>query len=219
MPAPLAAFDLDDTLLNGDSDRLWGEFLCENGLSSPDAQDKHDGFHRSYLEGKLDIEEYLRFQLGILAQHPPDRLHEWRRRYLQEKINPIIRPQAHALIADHKKRGHTLVIITSTNRFLTDPIAEHLGFPHLIATEPEQDEKGRYTGRVDGTPSYAGGKVTRLRQWLQERREPWPELWFYSDSRNDLPLLELADHPVAVTPDPVLRQAAEKNNWPVLDWS
>ena len=215
----LAAFDLDNTLLDGDSDRLWGEFLCEAGLSTPDMLERHAEFHRDYHEGRLDIHKYLRFQLGILADHPLSTLREWRQRYLQEKIYPIICPQAEVRVADHRERGHTLVIITSTNLFLTGPIAQRLGFEHLIATEPEQNEAGNYTGGVVGTPSYADGKVTRLRQWLKERDAAWPPLWFYSDSHNDLPLLHLADHPVAVNPDTILRQEAEEKDWPILHWS
>jgi len=210
----LAAFDLDDTLLAGDSDALWGEFLSDHVYG-----EEHRRAHRSYQEmyraGTLDIHAFLRFQLAPLAEHPLPHLHEWRRTYLEEKIRPILLPGARQLVADHRRRGHTLLIVTSTNRFLTEPIAELFGIPHLIAPEPEM-RAGRYTGDISGTPSFGPGKVSRLKAWLRGRPESLEHCWFYSDSHNDLPLLDAVAHPVAVDPDTRLRTEAERRAWPII---
>lgn len=212
----LAIFDLDHTLLAGDSDVLWGQWLGENGhVDSVEHERKNQQFFRDYAAGQLDIMAFLRFQLALLAEHDMETLRHWRSQYLREKIEPIMLPKAFELLGSHRRRGHTLLIITATNRFITEPIAEAFGVHHLIATEPELAD-GRFTGRVDGVPSFREGKVTRLRDWLQEQRIDLMESWFYSDSRNDIPLLEQVTHPVAVDPDETLAAEAQQRGWPVI---
>lgn len=212
----LALFDLDNTLLGGDSDYLWGQFLVEQGIV--DAQEYETAnrkFYEDYRQGCLNIHEFLGFALRPLSQHPPKRLHEWRERFIAEKIEPILLPAAKTLIACHRERGDTLVIITATNAFVTTPIAELFGVDELIATQPELVD-GRYTGRFTGTPCFREGKVSRLGQWLEEHRLDTDRATFYSDSHNDLPLLEQVGHPVAVDPDQNLHSTARERGWPVL---
>ena len=212
----LALFDLDNTLLNGDSDYLWGLFLSEHGIVDGEwYMARNQEYYDQYKAGTLDIHEFLRFQLKPLADHAPEQLHEWRAQYLQEQIQPILQDRARALLDEHRARGHELVIITATNRFITGPIAELLGVEHLLATEPEMRD-GRYTGGVAGTPCFQEGKVIRLRAWLAERGRDLDESWFYSDSHNDLPLLQQVSHPVAVDPDDALRAHAHRQGWPVI---
>ena len=212
----LAIFDLDNTLIAGDSDYLWGQFLAELGVVDAEAYVReHDRYYADYLAGALDIHEFLRFQLEPLTRFPMGDLLAWRGRFMQEKIRPILLPRAVALIAEHRQAQHTLLIITATNRFITEPIASVLGVEHLIATEPATDG-GRFTGEVAGTPSYASGKVTRLENWLTQQLERPAETWFYSDSHNDLPLLERVDHPVAVDPDDTLGEVARSRAWPII---
>ncbi|MCS3903043.1 HAD superfamily hydrolase (TIGR01490 family) [Methylohalomonas lacus] len=212
----LAIFDLDNTLIGGDSDYLWGEYLCENGLIDSDGhRDAHEQFYADYRAGTLDIDAFLQFQLKPLADNDLDDLTRWRDAYIRTKIEPIMLPKARLLVDDHRRRGHTLMIITATNRFITEPIAAALGIEHLIATEPEFVD-GRYSGRVSGVPSYRDGKITRLHDWLAERDQRACERWFYSDSHNDIPLLREVDHPVAVDPDDPLRSFAEQQDWPVI---
>ena len=212
----LAIFDLDNTLLAGDSDYLWGRFLVEHGLVDGEAYERaNERFYQAYKEGSLDIFEFLRFSLRPLAEHPVEELEEWRRDFMEEKIEPILLPAAHALLDRHRERGDTLVIITATNRFVTRPIADRLGVHELIATDPEFRE-GRYTGEVAGIPCFQEGKVKRLEQWLAEHGGGLAGSWFYSDSHNDLPLLERVEHPVAVDPDPTLEAEARKRGWPLI---
>lgn len=212
----LAIFDLDNTLIAGDSDYLWGHFLA--GIGVVDREHylrEHDRFYAAYLEGSLDIYEFLRFQLEPLARFPLPELLAWRSRFVEERIRPIRLPRADQLLAEHRNAGHTLLIVTATNRFVTAPIAELLGVPNLIATEPAQ-VGGRFTGEVAGVPSYRDGKVARLRAWLADNRVAPRETWFYSDSHNDLPLLATVTHPVAVDPDETLRRIAAERGWPVM---
>jgi len=212
----LALFDLDNTLLGGDSDYLWGRFLVEQGIVDGVSYERENlRFYKEYLAGTLDIYEFLRFQLRPLAEHDVDTLHRWREQYLAQMIEPIILPAARALLQEHRAKGHTLVIITATNRFITGPIAEALGVEHLLATEPEM-ENGRYTGGVSGTPCFREGKVVRLRQWLGQHGKTLEGSWFYSDSHNDLPLLEMVSNPVAVDPDKTLALHAKKAGWPII---
>lgn len=212
----LAMFDLDNTLLAGDSDFLWGQYLVEQGLvDAAEYEAANKRFYQDYLDGTLDIEAFLDFSLRPLAQHEPDLLHGWRRRFVAEKIHPIVTPAAQQLVAEHRRRGDTLLIITATNRFVTEPIAELLGVEHLLATRPEFTE-GRYTGRYLGTPTFRAGKVQALREWLEQHEMSLDGSWFYSDSHNDLPLLEHVQHPVAVDPDPTLRAEAQRRGWPVI---
>lgn len=212
----LAIFDLDNTLLGGDSDFLWGRYLCENGIVDETAyRDANERFYQDYQEGRLDIMAFLAFVFTPLKEHDYDQLRTWRSAYLEEKIAPIMLPAALELVAKHKAQGDTLLIITATNSFITTPIAERFGIEHLIATEPEMVE-GQFTGQVAGTPSFQHGKVARLNTWLSERNEDLHGSTFYSDSHNDLPLLELVDTPIAVDPDPLLLETAEKRGWKIL---
>ena len=213
---PLAIFDLDNTLLAGDSDYLWGVFLAARGVVDPDHYEReNERFYREYKEGRLDIYEFLRFSLAPLARHSPDELSVWRQAFLAEKIEPIILPKARALVERHRAAGDQLLIITATNSFVTGPIAARLGIAHLIATEPALRD-GRYTGEVDGIPSFREGKVLRLEQWLDAHGADLAGSSFYSDSHNDVPLLERVDHPVAVDPDPALADLAAARGWPIL---
>ncbi len=212
----LAIFDLDNTLLGGDSDYLWGEFLVENKLvNGKRYQQANQHFYDQYLAGTMDIIEFLNFQLKPLADNSSADLQRWRNQYLAEKIDPIILPAAQQLIAQHRQRGDTLMIITATNNFITAPIAEKLGISHLIATEAEIINE-RYTGHVSGIPSYQQGKVERLQTWLNAHNQTLAGSYFYSDSHNDLPLLNIVDHPVAVDPDPKLLAFAKQHGWKTI---
>ncbi len=212
----LAIFDLDNTLIGGDSDVQWGEFLAEHGHVEGEAyRREHDRYYQEYLEGSLDIHDFLRFQLRILTTQPPEVLQRWREQFVEERIRPLLLPKAMELIERHRRQGDELLVITATNRFITEPIVELLGISQLIASEPEMVD-GRYTGEVAGVPSYAQGKVIRLRQWLREHGGSLKGSWFYSDSHNDLPLLELVAHPVAVDPDELLAREATRRGWPII---
>ena len=212
----VAIFDLDNTLLAGDSDYLWGRFLVERGIVDAEAYEaENQRFYDEYKAGTLDIFEFLRFSLRPLASHPMEQLLEWRRAFMSEKIRPIILDQGLDLLTRHREQGHSLLIITATNQFVTEPIAEALGVDDLIATVPEVVD-GAFSGEVAGTPSFREGKVERLQVWLQRSGENLAGSWFYSDSHNDLPLLEQVTHPVAVDPDPTLRQHAEFKGWSVI---
>jgi len=212
----LAIFDLDNTLLGGDSDYLWGEFLVENDIVDGAAfQQKNQDFYDQYLAGTMDIYEFLAFQLKPLADNSLADLYQWRDQYLQQKIDPIILPAGLELIKHHQQQGDETLIITATNSFITAPIAEKLGIPHLIATEPEMVD-GLYTGNVAGTPSYQAGKVTRLNQWLTEHSNELEGSYFYSDSHNDIPLLELVENPIAVDADDKLNALAAQQGWKII---
>lgn len=209
----LAIFDLDNTLLGGDSDYLWAEFLVENKLvDGKDYQQANQHFYDQYLAGTMNIFEFLAFQLKPLADNSIADLNRWRTQFLAEKIDPIILPAAQKLIAHHRHRGDTLMIITATNSFITGPIAQKLGIPHLIATEAEM-VNGLYTGNVAGIPSYQHGKVERLQDWLNTQNQTLAGSYFYSDSHNDLPLLNMVEHPVAVDSDPKLSAVAKQQGW------
>ena len=212
----LAIFDLDNTLLAGDSDHCWGEFLAELGVVDPvEQRRKHDYYFEEYKAGRLDINEFLRFQLAPLKRHPREELEGWRKKFMQEKILPMITTEARRLVDSHRSSGHRLMIITATNSFITRPIADEFGIDELIASEPEQVD-GQFTGEVAGIPSYREGKVTKLSDWLQTNGESLDDSWFYSDSHNDLPLLRAVTHPVAVNPDAVLAKEAKRRGWPIM---
>jgi len=211
----LVIFDLDNTLIGGDSDYLWSQFLLEAGIVGPEHQHENQRFYDEYVAGTLDINEFLLFQLSPLAAHDMATLLSWRKRFIKEKIAPIMLPSAEKLIKKHQKNNATLLIITATNSFVTAPIAERLGIPNLIATEPEISN-GQYTGKVTGTPSFREGKVERLNVWLKETGHNLDDSWFYSDSHNDLPLLEQVTHPAAVDPDEVLEKHAKNHGWPII---
>lgn len=212
----LAIFDLDNTLLAGDSDHAWGDFLVEEGIVDAEVyRQANDRFYQEYLNGELDILHYLSFALEPLARHEPEQLLAWRERFVERKIRPMMLDKAHQLLEHHRNQGHTLMIITATNRFVTKPVADLLGIEHLIATDPEMVD-GRYTGKVAGIPSFQDGKVTRLQAWLAESGETLEGAWFYSDSHNDAPLLRQVSHPVAVDPDPRLAELARQQGWAII---
>jgi len=213
----IALFDLDNTLLADDSDYLWGCFLAEKGIvDSENYAYKNRIFYDQYKAGTLDIFEFLAFQLQPLASHPRKQLEAWREEFMAQKIQPVLLPKAQALINQHQSQGHLCVIITATNRFITEPICRLYGVEHLIATEPEQDAQGEYTGRVVGTPCFQNGKITRLEEWMRPRQLSLADSWFYSDSHNDLPLLRKVTHPTAVDPDDPLQREAQLQGWPIL---
>jgi len=212
----LAIFDLDNTLLAGDSDYLWGKFLAGRGIVDAEFYERENQrFYEEYKAGELDIFEFLAFSLKPLSEHSPTTLTSLHRDFMAECIHPIITPAARQLLAEHRDKGDVLLIITATNRFITAPIAAELAVPHLLATDPEMI-KGRYTGRVAGIPCYREGKVERLQHWLKQTGYNLAESWFYSDSHNDLPLLELVTHPVAVDPDETLADHASAKSWPII---
>lgn len=213
----LALFDLDNTLLDGDSDHEWTRFLMDEGIVDRETADQaNERFYADYVAGTLDIHAFARFAFEPLAAHPPERLEAWRARYLRERIEPMITAGARELVERHRAAGDTLVLITATNSFVTRPIADLLRIEHLIATEPRRVD-GRFVAEIEGTPAFREGKVTRLEHWLGSRPElAGAESWCYSDSHNDLPLLERVDHPVAVNPDPSLAEIAATRGWPVI---
>ena len=212
----LAIFDLDNTLLGGDSDYLWGRFLCEKGIVDGRSYDRENlRFYEEYKAGTLDIYEFLRFSLRPLSGHDMETLAGWHRQFMQEKIEPIMLPKANALLQKHRAQGDYLLIITATNRFVTEPIAKAFGVDELIATDPEI-VNGRYSGGVSGVPCFQQGKVTRLEQWLQQTGNNLAGSYFYSDSRNDIPLLEMVEKPVAVDPDETLEDHARLKGWPII---
>jgi HAD superfamily hydrolase (TIGR01490 family) len=212
----LALFDLDHTLIDGDSDVSWAQFLIEEGVLHPEEYHaKNIWFAERYKDGTLDIHEFLDFQLAPIARRPRAQLDAWHEQFMQRKIRPMIHARTPQLLADHD--GALKALVTATNRFITAPIAAELGIAHLIATDIEEVD-GEFTGKPRGTPSFREGKITRVNEWLagQGTRLADYESWFYSDSLNDLPLLELVDHPVAVDPDATLRASAEERGWPVI---
>ncbi len=212
----LAIFDLDNTLLAGDSDYLWGRFLVEKGIVDREAYEQTNArFYEQYKEGSLNIAEFLAFALKPLADHSLDALYAWRENFIEEKIKPILLPAAREVIERHRQAGDMLVVITATNRFVTEPIVKLYGIEHLIATTPEFHE-GRYTGRFEGTPCFQAGKVTRLGEWMEVNDHSLEDSWFYSDSHNDLPLLTQVSNPVAVDPDETLSRVAQEKGWPVI---
>ena len=212
----LAIFDLDNTLISGDSDHSWGEFLVSEQLVDPQQFKKaNDQFYADYVAGSLDIFAYLEFSLQPLTEMSMAELAELHQRFMQQVIEPMQLPQARALLQQHRDAGDRLLIITSTNRFIVEPICHSLGVTELLATDAEIVD-GRYSGRVDGTPTYKEGKVIRLNAWLKEQNETLEGSWFYSDSINDLPLLLEVDHAVAVDPCPALRKEAEAKNWQIM---
>ncbi|TRX72888.1 histidinol-phosphatase [Pseudomonas mangiferae] len=212
----LALFDLDNTLLGGDSDHAWGDWLCARGILDGVAyKARNDAFYQDYLAGRLDIADYLNFSLEILGRTEMEQLQRWHAEFMAECIEPIILEKGVELLARHRDAGERVVIITATNRFVTEPIARRLGVETLLATECEMAD-GRYTGRTTDVPCFREGKVTRLARWLAENQLDLSDSSFYSDSMNDLPLLEQVTRPVAVDPDPTLRAEAERRGWPII---
>ena len=213
----LVLFDLDNTLLAGDSDFEWAQFLIEQGVLDREVYEaRNQQFYDQYKAGTLDILEFLNFQLKPLSRHPRAQLDAWHREFMQRKIRPLMRGKARALVESHRR--DLCAVISATNSFVTAPIASEFGIENLIATEPEQ-VNGSFTGGVSGIPCFREGKVARLDAWLAARDAKlasYPESWFYSDSLNDLPLLERVTHPVAVDPDPTLREHAGRKGWRII---
>lgn len=213
----LALFDLDNTLLAGDSDYEWAQFLIDQGVLERERYEARNlEFYEQYKAGVLNIFEFLDFQLKPLAQYPRSQLDDWHRGFMRTRIHPMISPGARALVDKHA--ADLRAIVTATNSFVTGPIAREFGIDHLVATVPEEVD-GAFTGGVTGLPCFREGKVARLDAWLSDigrRFEEFEQTWFYSDSVNDLPLLERVSHPVVVDPDPRLEAHAAARGWPVL---
>lgn len=212
----LAIFDLDHTLLDGDSDYLWGEYMVEHGIVNADEfRDRNQEFYRQYQAGTLDNDVYLEFALQPLSQHSIDDLHAWRADFIETWIKPIIFDGAPDLLQQHREKGDTLLIISATHLFVTEPVARMLGVEHLLSTEPEVID-GRYSGRFLGTPTFREGKVTVLQQWIRDSGHSLAGSFFYSDSINDLALLEVVNTPITVDPDDRLRAVAEARGWQII---
>lgn len=213
----LALFDLDNTLLNGDSDHSWGLYLAAIGVvDANEQQRRQDQFYQQYVDGVLDIYEFCEYQFSVYTQFSLDQLHRWRDEFIQTVIEPMIQSGKPELLDSHRDAGDDILIITATNDFITRPIADRLGVKTLLATQAEF-VNGRYTGKVSGTPCYQDGKVARLQEWLLQNNKRLDDSTFYSDSINDLPLLEVVQTPIAVTPDERLRAHAEKYQWQIID--
>lgn len=220
----LALFDLDHTLLPCDSDYEWGQFLARSGVVDSEYYAKqNERFYQDYKDGKLDIHEFLRFALKPLSEHSRDQLKEWHDAFMSEVISGQVRQSALDLVKRHQDAGDLCCVITATNSFVTRPIVESFGIEHLIATEPataSNDPLAQFTGEVQGTPNFREGKIQNLQEWLSKQQltlGSLPKSYFYSDSMNDLPLLEQVSHPIATNPDDRLRQEALKRNWPILE--
>ena len=215
----LAIFDLDNTLIGGDSDYLWGEFLCDEGIISDrqSFEKKNDYFYQQYELGLLDIYAWAEFSFEILSHYSINELEAFHLKFMAQKIEPIFLEKAQDCINSHKKNGDTVLVITASNTFVTAPIVKRYGINHLIATEPEI-VSGRYTGKVSGIPCFKSGKIENLMPWLKRNSESLKDSTFYSDSHNDLPLLELVDNPVAVNADKILAKIAQTKGWDILNW-
>jgi HAD superfamily hydrolase (TIGR01490 family) len=212
----LAVFDLDNTLLAGDSDYLWGQWMVTHGIVDAELYASENArFFREYEAGTLDIHEYAAFSLYPLTTQPLSRMLELRERFVSEQIAPLVAPGAPALLERHRAQQDRILITTATSRFVSEPIAALLGVSDLIATESEQVD-GRYTGRITGTPNFQHGKVENMRRWLEAQPSAHTHMSCYSDSRNDIPLLEMGDAAIAVDPDPILRSEAEARGWTVI---
>jgi HAD superfamily hydrolase (TIGR01490 family) len=217
----LALFDLDGTLLPGDSDHAFGEFLVAEGIADGAAfKARNDGFFIDYQAGRLDIAAYIDFITADWRGLPADAAAALQARYIERVIRPMLRPAAQALVQRHRAAGDLLALVTATNDFVTRPIAALFGVPHLIATELARDAQGCVTGAIAGTPSFREGKIARVEAWLAAQGRTlagFEQSFFYSDSTNDLPLLERVSHPVATNPGPALRELALARGWPVRD--
>jgi HAD superfamily hydrolase (TIGR01490 family) len=217
----LALFDLDNTLLAGDSDYEWAQFLISRGVVDREVQEsRNQQFDADYKTGTLDIQAFLDFQLAPLTRHPRHELDAWHAEFMARHIAPIMSAKARALVGKHLAAGDLCAVVTATNSFVTGPIARAFGISHLIATIPGADPaSGRFSGAPEGVPAFQSGKIARVEAWLVEAGLWWGsfgETWFYSDSHNDLPLMKRVSHPVAVDPDPTLKSHAEAERWPVI---
>lgn len=217
----LALFDLDNTLLAGDSDFEWAQFLIAQGVLDREVHEaRNQTFYEQYKAGTLDIHEFLDFQLKPLSRHARNELDAWHREFMAARIRPLMTPAAQTLVGRHRDAGDLCALVTATNSFVTGPIAREFGIPHLIATVPAQADavSGRFTGKPRGTPAFRDGKIARVEAWLESLGLCWqsfPRSWFYSDSHNDLPLLMKVSDPVAVDPDDTLRAHAASAGWAV----
>ena len=212
----MALFDLDNTLIAGDSDYEWGKWLViHNRVDAGYYQRMNERFYQQYQAGELDIHAYLDFALAPLASIDPTELLALRDDFMARVIEPLLLPRAEQLLHRHRHQGDCLVIVSATNRFIVEPICHKLGVREIIATEPEM-RTGRYTGKVSGLPSYREGKVKRVKAWVEQCEQTLDDSYFYSDSHNDLALLQAVDHPVAVDPDPQLKAEAQVRGWPII---
>ena len=215
----LALFDLDNTILAGDSDYNWSRFLIQEGyLDGAIHAEKNEKFYADYKAGTLDIYAFVEFQFKPLARNPRTVLNQLLKKYVEEVIKPMITEKARALVKRHQDEGDLIIVITATNSFITKPIAELFGIENLIGTDPEEKE-GEFTGKVSGLPSFKEGKVTRLESWLKGKNlslASFEKSYFYSDSHNDLPLMQKVTHPVAVDSDDVLSEYAKSKGWPQI---
>jgi HAD superfamily hydrolase (TIGR01490 family) len=215
----LVLFDLDNTLLAGDSDFEWAQFLITKGVLDREVQEaKNAAFYEQYKAGTLDIFEFLDFQLAPLARHPRAQLDTWHAEFMDTVIRPMISARARALVREHLERGALVAVVTATNSFVTGPIVREFGIAHLVATVPAQLD-GAFTGKPRGLPAFKAGKIERVDDWLETLglyRGSFARSWFYSDSHNDLPLLSRVSDPVAVDPDDTLRAHATTHGWPIL---
>ena len=215
----LVLFDLDNTLLSGDSDYEWAQFLVAKGVvDGPAYEARNLDFYEQYKAGVMDIHEFLDFQLAPLARHDRKDLDCWHAEFMERSILPLVSEAAKQLVQEHQQRDAIVAIVTATNSFVTGPIARAFGVHHLIATVAAR-ENGRFTGKPRGLPAFQGGKIARVDAWLESLgldMESFDESWFYSDSHNDLPLLKQVSKPVAVDPDDTLRSHAEAHDWPIL---
>ncbi|PWH12014.1 MAG: HAD-IB family hydrolase [Anaerolineae bacterium] len=214
-PAPLALFDLDYTLLDGDSEAMWSRFLFEKGMVDKTFLLRITDYYHAYENGHLDIHEYQAFFLRPLVLYPPDKMHELRTEYLR-LVRSLVRPAIMRRVRRFRALGFTLILITAANNFLAEPIARLLRFPHVICTQIRQ-RANQYTTEIEGIPAFREGKVQRLEAWLSERNMSLVGSWGYGDSHNDLPLLTRVEHPVAVLPDPILRAYAAEHGWKIIE--
>ena len=220
MKTKVALFDLDHTLLPIDSDYSWGEFTQQIGWTDPvEFKRRNDEFYAHYVAGTLDVHDYVRFAVEALRLRGPAAYEEAHARFMREWIAPAMHPQALDLVRSHQQQGDLVAIVTATNELVTRPIAAAFGVAELLAVELERDASGWITGEIAGVPSMREGKVLRVDQWLARRGLDWldVETTFYSDSLNDLPLLERVEYPVATNPDPRLRTIALERGWRILD--
>ena len=217
----LCLFDLDDTLIPLDSDHAWGEFMIREGwVEESDFRRRNDEVFADYRAGRLDVHAYIRFVTTPLRERTPQEARLAHARFMEEVIEPL-HPRARALVREHQEAGDLVALVTATNEFITGPIAQAFGIEHLIAVRLERDARGTITGRIEGVPSYREGKVTRVEQWLAGQGRQWidfPRTTVYTDSINDLPLLERATHPVAANPSPALAAVARERGWRILNW-
>ena len=216
----LTLFDLDHTLLPLDSDYEWGEFTIRIGWNDPvEFARRNAEFYAHYQAGTLDVHDYVRFAIDAVRLRGPEAAAQAHAQFMREVILPAIRPEALQLVRQHQQAGDTVLIVTATNEFVTRPIAQALGVGELLAMQLARDEAGWFTGEIDGIPTMREGKVQRMEHWLAERQLSWGDVesTFYSDSMNDVPLLEKVDHPVATNPDARLRTLAQERGWRILD--